>query len=74
MRPDAVFECTSAYHGKTNRGEAIQLEPGKLYFKTTGDKFIYLNEFDNPGKQLPWLEPAEFEEISGQYMRMTSHI
>ncbi len=71
LTPDAVYECTNDYNGLTKQGKSIRLRKGMLYFKTAGPKFVYLNEFDNPSKQLPWLEPKEFETLANAHLVKT---
>jgi len=72
MRPDAVFKCIANYSGKTKKGEKISLSQGKSYFITKADNLVFLNDYEQPAIQLPWLEPDEFSDLEGDYLEKES--
>jgi len=74
MKPDAIIKCVKDYSGKTSEGKTIILNNDTMYLKTTGDKYIYLNKYDEPTKQLPWLKPEEFNQLLGTYLEKAMDI
>lgn len=69
MQPDGIVRCVAPYTGMNYKGQKITLREGKQYFKTVGEKFIYLNDHDQPRIQLPWLTPEEYAKLYGTYLK-----
>lgn len=74
MRPDAIVKCIENYRGKTAQGDAIDLKKDDMFLKTTGPEFIYLNYYDNPAEQIPWLTPEEYDSFLGKYLEKSSDL
>lgn len=64
MQPDGIVRCIAPYSGKNYRGQTITLQEGKQYFRTRGGNFIYLNDYDQPSKQLPWLTAEDYAKLA----------
>jgi len=68
MRPDAIVKCIEDYRGKTEQGVSIEMKKGDLFLRTTDNDIVFLNYYDDPAIQLPWLTTGEFELPLGEYL------
>ena len=69
MKAEAVVECIQDYQGKNDKGKTIRLKKGKQYYKTVGDKYVYLNHYDRPDQQLAWIPLEDYAALEGTYLK-----
>ncbi len=72
MLDNEVVKCVADYSGTTQQGKAITLQQGKQYFVTKGPEYIYINDYDDPATQLPWLTKEEYSALEGAHLQKIS--
>ena len=70
LKPDSIYKCVRTQKVHNKDMVLIKFIEGERFLRTRENGMVFLNDYNNPGRQAPVFTDEEFAKLEGDVLQL----